>query len=174
MNGFQASRLIKARAAKGWTQQQLADAAQMDQGAIARLERGRTKKPLARTIQALADALEVTVDDLCDAASAPVEPTVNNVDYSLMGRLLAKAVRQGGNVPGWTETDHQRAAQLAVKYGIDEATLTLLESGRVVEARRVPGEGPLPERRPVQDISFEDGPSWGRELLDEIRRAVNA
>ncbi len=45
------------------TQADLAEAAGLDQADVSRIERGQ-REPSGRTLRALADALDVTVDDL--------------------------------------------------------------------------------------------------------------
>ena len=51
------------RGYKGMTQSDLAEAAGLDQADVSRIERGQ-REPSGRTLRALADALDVTVDDL--------------------------------------------------------------------------------------------------------------
>ncbi len=51
------------RGYKGMTQADLAEAAGLDQADVSRIERGQ-REPSGRTLRALADALDVTVDDL--------------------------------------------------------------------------------------------------------------
>lgn len=51
------------RGYKGMTQVDLAEAAGLDQADVSRIERGK-REPSGRTLRALANALDVTVDDL--------------------------------------------------------------------------------------------------------------
>ena len=51
------------RGYKGMTQADLAEAAGLDQADVSRIERGK-REPGGRTLRALANALDVTVDDL--------------------------------------------------------------------------------------------------------------
>jgi HTH-type transcriptional repressor of puuD len=57
-------RLAKLRKAVGLTQVQLANAAGVDPSLVSRIERGEVTKPAITTVQALARALRVTLDEL--------------------------------------------------------------------------------------------------------------
>ncbi len=57
-------RVWALRAAKGWSQRYLAAMAGVGPPCIMRLEDGRTKYPMAESLQAIANALEVTVEEL--------------------------------------------------------------------------------------------------------------
>ena len=54
----------KLRAKKGWSQQKLAEAASLSYATITKLEQGRAKEPAIHTLVKLADALDVTLDEL--------------------------------------------------------------------------------------------------------------
>lgn len=58
-----AARLRELREAKGWTQQQLADAAGLALAGLANLEQGRRRRPGWDTVVALAEALGVSLDE---------------------------------------------------------------------------------------------------------------
>ena len=70
------ARLKKARAARGWTQEQLAAEAETSKGYISDLEKGKRPIPPGRTLERLASALQITVDELVSAgrehATVPV------------------------------------------------------------------------------------------------------
>jgi transcriptional regulator with XRE-family HTH domain len=59
-----ASRLRAYRAGKGWTQRDLATAADVSQAAVAGIEAGRRFAPSAETLLRIAEALGVTMRDL--------------------------------------------------------------------------------------------------------------
>ncbi len=54
----------KFRKIKGWTQQRLAEKAGLSYTAITTLEQGIAKQPTIQTIIKLADAFEITIDEL--------------------------------------------------------------------------------------------------------------
>jgi transcriptional regulator with XRE-family HTH domain len=58
--------LKRLRTSRGFTQQQLAVAAGLSVAAVAQIERGRNHHPRVDTMLALAKALGVTVDELCN------------------------------------------------------------------------------------------------------------
>lgn len=59
-------RLRELRREKGLTQQQLAEKARVTLSIITKLERGANSDPRWSTVQALADALQCSLDDLRD------------------------------------------------------------------------------------------------------------
>jgi transcriptional regulator with XRE-family HTH domain len=59
--------LKRLRASRGLTQQQFAVAAGLSVAAVAQLKGGRTTDPRASALRALARALGVRVDELCNA-----------------------------------------------------------------------------------------------------------
>ena len=59
------ARLAEVRRAKGWTQEQLAAASGVHRVTIARIENGKAS-PNVETLERLARALGVLVDDLID------------------------------------------------------------------------------------------------------------
>ncbi|MCI0457573.1 MAG: helix-turn-helix domain-containing protein [Gemmataceae bacterium] len=59
------SRLVRLRSRRGWTQQQLANVAGLSRVQVARLETGvRGQAIRLHTLQRLAEALEVTLEEL--------------------------------------------------------------------------------------------------------------
>ena len=57
------NRIRELRQAKGWSQQMLADHAQIERAHMTRLEEGRKEAGL-RILERIADALEVGIEDL--------------------------------------------------------------------------------------------------------------
>ena len=57
------NRIRELRQAKGWSQQMLADHAQIERAHMTRLEEGRKEAGL-RILERIADALEVVIEDL--------------------------------------------------------------------------------------------------------------
>ncbi len=57
------NRIRELRLAKGWSQQMLADHAQIERAHITRLEEGKKEAGL-RVLERIADALEVGIEDL--------------------------------------------------------------------------------------------------------------
>jgi len=71
-DGF-GGRLRDLRIARGWTQQQLAEASSVTRGALSHLEAGR-RKPFSDTAERLASALGVSVAELLEGRrAAPAE-----------------------------------------------------------------------------------------------------
>lgn len=69
--------LRQQREAKGWTQQDLADASGVSQKAISHIEAGARKTPRIDTLAKLANALRITVDELQAGKKNVPEPQVN-------------------------------------------------------------------------------------------------
>lgn len=67
-------RLQQARTDRGWTQEQLAEAIEVDPVSISRYETGARALSLS-TINTIAGALEVSLGDLLDAGRELPEPT---------------------------------------------------------------------------------------------------
>jgi transcriptional regulator with XRE-family HTH domain len=59
-----ANRIKELRKEKGWTQQQLAEKAQLSFNAITKIEQGIAKSPTLRTLTKLADVFDVGLDNL--------------------------------------------------------------------------------------------------------------
>ncbi len=57
---------------RGWTLRELAQRSGVDVGALSRIERGE-RDPTATTVVAIADALEVSIDELFGRAQGPSE-----------------------------------------------------------------------------------------------------
>jgi transcriptional regulator with XRE-family HTH domain len=70
-----------ARRRKGWTQDQLGEAAEIDQGTVSAIETGRSKRPTYEVMQRLAGALEVSLNSLLEAAGW-IEPEVAQNGHS--------------------------------------------------------------------------------------------
>lgn len=64
-------RLQAARQAAGFTQQQLCHAANLSFSTLTKIERGAIKSPSIFTVQAIASALHVSLDDLVGSAATP-------------------------------------------------------------------------------------------------------
>ena len=62
--------IARRREAKGWTQQELADAAELSQPYVSQVEAG-TREPSLSVLRDLAKALGVTVDDLLREPEGP-------------------------------------------------------------------------------------------------------
>jgi len=79
--------LMRLRKLKGWTQRELADLINIDNSMIARWENGKVL-PRSATIQKIAEALEVSVDELLVAFAD--NPTLhhNGLDDSELAELL--------------------------------------------------------------------------------------
>lgn len=94
--------LRAARKALGWSQERLAQEAAMDsKGYISALEAGKRPIPPGRTLEALANALGVTVSDLigrADAAGATV-PVVGYVQAGAEAILFAEGQGPFDEVP---------------------------------------------------------------------------
>jgi transcriptional regulator with XRE-family HTH domain len=72
------------RAARGLTQEELADLSGLSVRAIADMERGRTARPYRRSVQRLADALGLSGparDQLHEAARVPAAATLSYLQY---------------------------------------------------------------------------------------------
>ena len=54
----------KLREKKGWTQQDLAYHTKLSYNTISKIEQGASQKPIMQTLIKLADALNVSLDDL--------------------------------------------------------------------------------------------------------------
>lgn len=61
-------RLKAARTARGWSYDKLARMAEVAKGTVVEIERGRS--PRIDTLRRIADALGVSLDDLCPPESA--------------------------------------------------------------------------------------------------------
>ena len=61
-----AENIKRHRAKKGFSQEQLAQAAGVTYSALSKIEAGYLTDPRVRTLQKIARALEVTIDDLMD------------------------------------------------------------------------------------------------------------
>lgn len=62
-------RVIELRQARGWGQSELAERAQVAQATISRIENGQRRNPGTETMRRIAQALNVTMDEL---TAAPV------------------------------------------------------------------------------------------------------
>ena len=79
-----ANNLLRLRKEQGYTQVQLAEAANLSRSAYRDLEKGRAE-PRADTVRSLAEALKVPIRDLL----TPVE-TVQNVRFRSLKRLKSR------------------------------------------------------------------------------------
>ena len=59
-----AKRLKELRKERNWTQQKLAEKAGLSFNAITKIEQGAAKHPTLRTLLKLADAFEISLDEL--------------------------------------------------------------------------------------------------------------
>jgi transcriptional regulator with XRE-family HTH domain len=59
-----ASRLKDLRKIKGWSQQKLAEKTDLSFNAITKIEQGLAKHPTLKTLIKLADAFEISIDEL--------------------------------------------------------------------------------------------------------------
>lgn len=90
----------RLRKSRGWTQEQLAERANVDQTFVSQVETNKTR-PSFEYMKRLADGLAVPVDELLGAAGLLDEPRESN-DGSEMGQLIA-----------YVEHDPELRAQLA-------------------------------------------------------------
>jgi len=79
--------LTRLRKLKGWTQRELADLINIDNSMIARWENGKVL-PRSATIQKIAEALEVPVDELLAAFADNPARHHNGLDDSELVELL--------------------------------------------------------------------------------------
>ena len=63
-----AKRVKESRAKKGWTQQQLAEKTGLSFNTITKIEQGIGDSPTLKTLVKLADALEMSIDELAGRA----------------------------------------------------------------------------------------------------------
>ncbi len=56
----------KLRTEKGWSQQKLAEKAEVAYNVITRIEQGLTKEPTIQTIMKIAEALDISIDELVE------------------------------------------------------------------------------------------------------------
>src|SRR5579871_1626352 len=70
-------RLQAARLAAGLTQQQLCHKANLSFSTLTKIERGAIKSPSIFTIQAIAEALNLTLDELIGRTNAKTDKPVN-------------------------------------------------------------------------------------------------
>ena len=81
--------LMRLRKLRDWTQRELADLVSIDHSMIARWENGKVL-PRSATIQRLAEALEVPVDDLLTAFSDnTARYAANGIDDPQLAELLS-------------------------------------------------------------------------------------
>ena len=67
-----AARIRQLREEKGWSQEQLAEAADLSRDAVSRIERNDRKAPRFSTMKKIADALGIRPSVLLDSEPAPV------------------------------------------------------------------------------------------------------
>lgn len=84
-----ADRVRQLRERRGWTQAQLAHAAQLTRGTVSRVERG-AERPRGRTAEALAQALGVGAAELLGLTAGQGElfPSVDSRRMAVLRRLL--------------------------------------------------------------------------------------
>ena len=80
--------LMRLRKLKDWTQRELAELVSIDHSMVARWENGKVL-PRSATIQRLAEALEVPVDDLLTAFSDNTARYANGIDDPQLAELLS-------------------------------------------------------------------------------------
>ena len=80
--------LMRLRKLKDWTQRELAELVNIDHSMVARWENGKVL-PRSATIQRLAEALEVPVDDLLTAFSDNTARYANGIDDPQLAELLS-------------------------------------------------------------------------------------
>lgn len=141
MKEILAANLKRARGEANLTQAQVAAAMGTDQPNVARDESGR-HLPGADKLEEYATLYGKTVEWFSEdhGNGRPVGPGEGpsgsrgaaKVDFTLMGRLLLKAVRAAqrseASVPGWTRADYARAQELAIAYGVTGEDLTSCRS----------------------------------------------
>jgi len=124
------SRLRAARIARGWTQSDLAGE-NFSVGYVSRIENG-TRRPRMSALVALADRLEITVEELLRGAS---EAEVNEIKLGLSYAELA--LENGEDL----EAEHQARDYVA---RAEQASLTdLAQEGRFLVARALESMGQL-------------------------------
>lgn len=72
---FVAQRVRRGRLQRGWTQQQLADRADLSRVTVHHLELGTTRHPRAATLNKVAAALEMPLEELCPESLPPLGAT---------------------------------------------------------------------------------------------------
>lgn len=80
-----AANLLRLRKQRGFTQEQLAESAELSRGAYRNLEKGRVSLPHASTLKALSHALNIPLKELL----APVK-TLQNVRFRSLKRLKSR------------------------------------------------------------------------------------
>ena len=76
--------LIRLRQQKGWTQEYLAKEASLSSMAVIQIETGRRERPRMDTLQKLAKALGVSIDELSGQSAPPTKDPVSRADLKLL------------------------------------------------------------------------------------------
>lgn len=113
MSYVSGDRIREIRMARGLSQDQLAELASLNRVTVAKYETGRVE-PGAQALGRLADALDVTVDDLLGRSSAPEE--VEDDAVAIRERLRRDpAYRLLFDAAGSASPEHLRAAAAMLK-----------------------------------------------------------
>jgi transcriptional regulator with XRE-family HTH domain len=94
-----------ARRRKDWTQDQLGEAAEIDQGTVSAIETGRSKRPTYEVMLRLAGALDVTLNALLEAAGWIESDLAQNGHADGFDRLEGEFV-------GWLRSQPRMRAEL--------------------------------------------------------------
>ncbi|MET8853200.1 helix-turn-helix domain-containing protein [Amycolatopsis sp. NPDC004625] len=107
-----ADRIKRARGARGWTAQQLADGcaraggATLTRGTIAKIESGARKSVTAEEIAVLAHVLGTTPTELLITPEWPFGPSAANTTLHLLVRVLPDAIEDGlAEVSSWRQDE---------------------------------------------------------------------
>ncbi len=105
---IQGTRIRKRRQELGLTQAELAEATEISQGSIARLEQSKEHDARTSTLHALAKALSTTVEYLCgevDVTELTVPPIESHISAGGTPETL-------GSFPGYLQAEKQARAEL--------------------------------------------------------------
>jgi transcriptional regulator with XRE-family HTH domain len=168
--------LTRVREERGLSQQRLANASGVNKATINQIERGR-RSPNARTLEKLAEALNVEVADLFPKAQAPLplEPMPPERGY----RSLTSLLEDWGYLFKQTAEQWKREAESGNLFGSADGALSYSIATNIQAAQffAVIGERLLPtvENLLPEDLAYTERQKLleARETLIEATDAVN-